>query len=774
MKEYYGNYLGICIDNQDPEHRGRCQIFIPHIMPLLYENWNKEGKDITLECVGNNIPSGLNSDIIDKLKKVLPWAEAALPVIGNSTSGSYNSITGNFNQTSSPESLIFNQGAAAVDATGKSGADFIFNSEKQVDANGNLKVYYMPGNDGGGRFEIAGINERYHRNEANALKSLIDQGQYQQAEARAKAYIMQYTNTVSPISNGNAGIEYALRDIAFNRGQGGCNWVAKYAAGATPLGLKTPTTEQRKIILEAQNRDPIGFLNKLRAASEAYERDKVGYRANFWKGLTKRWNDRLSNSLALAASGGSAPVNNPASTPDASALPPTPSPFAGSDGSPQASTDNPFDTPVTLVDTSNATAPPAGVSLDTPVSLSQPTAPTAQPSQPLGGIGNFNWRQAIRAWGRDRQPGSDGVIRSPKNPKITLCLRGAWNVAGYITNNLAMAGNGGVVSAKNTSELIANFNSKAKGYWAYAGKISSGYQPQQGDFINHQYQPHGHAQIFVDGKFHAHREGDAPPQSYFGKRGYTGSNYWRLTAAGQEAVKRANRCNVSQLGQPFSGSIATGGSADETFGDPGTANVLNPTSTITSPMDTTGLPQGLFAHPAPGAMLWVFFREGNPMYPVYFAASYGQAEWQSMQKASSTPLYDAQNGGSEINSESHFRPNNAGTLMFRGSVTAGKDNRAVRLAHASGGYFELLPTGSVHYSPNEHVSHIAGNGYNYCLNREEWTQGDENRVTIGNQRIVVGNPSQSNIDAIEQLTEKVKSINQKMLEPSQQSNQAPA
>jgi hypothetical protein len=764
MKEYYGNHLGICINNQDPEHRGRVQIFIPHIMPALYENWNKEGKDITLDCVGNNLPTGLSSEVIDKLKKILPWAEAATPIIGSSTAGSYNSLTGNFNQTSSPEGLIFSGGSA-----GGSGLDFIFNSEKQVDANGNLKVYGLAANDGGGAYEIAGINVRYHPQKAAELKSLIEQGQYQQAEAQAKAYIGEYTNTVTRISNGNPGIDYALRDVCFNRGQGGANWMAKYAAGLPP-SKGTPSAEDRKRIIELQQQDPIGFLNKFRTASEAYERDVVGYRANFWKGLNKRWNDRLNNSLSLAVGGGSAPVNNPASNPDASALPPTPHPFNGTDAAPQTSS-NPFDTPVTLVDPNQGQA--GGVSLDSPASLSlQSPAPTTQTSnQPLGGINNFNWRESIRRWGREAQPNSQGVIKSGKS---TLCLRGAWNAAGYIVDNVSMAGSGGVRSAKNTSQINANFASKGKGYWGFVGRLDGSYQPQQGDFINHQYEPHGHAQVFIDGKFHAHREGDAAPTSYFNKRGYTGSNYWRLTAAGQEAVRRANRCNVSLLGQPYTGPISTGGSGDETQGDAGTAAVLNPTSTITTPFDTTGLPQGMFAHPAPGAMLWVFFREGNPLFPVYFAASYGQAEWQAMQKASSTPLYDAQNGGSEINSESHFRPNNAGTLMFRGSVTAEKDNRAVRLAHASGGYFELVPTGTVHYSPNEHVCHIAGNSYSYCLNREEWTQGDENHVVMGNQRIVVGNPSQASIDAIDELTEKVKSINQKMTENSTQQSEQTA
>ena len=72
MKKYYGNYLGICINSQDPESRGRVQIFIPHIMPALYEGWNESGEDITIECVGNNLPNGLSSDVINKLVQMLP------------------------------------------------------------------------------------------------------------------------------------------------------------------------------------------------------------------------------------------------------------------------------------------------------------------------------------------------------------------------------------------------------------------------------------------------------------------------------------------------------------------------------------------------------------------------------------------------------------------------------------------------------------------------------------------------------------------------------
>jgi hypothetical protein len=87
MKKYFGNYVGVVINNNDPEFRGRVQVFVPHIMPTLYENWNKEGEDITFTCVGDNMPQGLNSTIVEKLKKILPWSEAASPIIGQCSPG---------------------------------------------------------------------------------------------------------------------------------------------------------------------------------------------------------------------------------------------------------------------------------------------------------------------------------------------------------------------------------------------------------------------------------------------------------------------------------------------------------------------------------------------------------------------------------------------------------------------------------------------------------------------------------------------------------------
>lgn len=125
MKTYYGNYLGIVINNNDPEYRGRVQVFVPHIMPTLYEDWNKKGENITITCVGDNAPQGLTSDIIEKLKKILPWSEAASPIVGQSSPGSVSSALAGAIKAigGATAGAISNVGQAAAGAiSGSSGA----------------------------------------------------------------------------------------------------------------------------------------------------------------------------------------------------------------------------------------------------------------------------------------------------------------------------------------------------------------------------------------------------------------------------------------------------------------------------------------------------------------------------------------------------------------------------------------------------------------------------------------------------------------------------
>ena len=87
-QKYLGNYLGIVIMNTDYEKRGRCKIWVPHVSVTVYENWNKDKLDKNFI-----FPDKINSKDLDKilpeLKRILPWAECAMPLFGGNAPGRY-------------------------------------------------------------------------------------------------------------------------------------------------------------------------------------------------------------------------------------------------------------------------------------------------------------------------------------------------------------------------------------------------------------------------------------------------------------------------------------------------------------------------------------------------------------------------------------------------------------------------------------------------------------------------------------------------------------
>jgi N-acetylmuramoyl-L-alanine amidase len=167
----------------------------------------------------------------------------------------------------------------------------IVNFEARRDAQGRIAVYKIPSGDGGGAFEIAGINDRYHSEKAWELRTLIENGRYDEAERAAAEHIAGYTDRVDPWAE-NPGIEFYLRDSAFNRGPGGAARILQLAVGVKPDGAVGKLT--REAAAKAEQEDPKRMMLALRAAREQYEITFIGKREKFWKGLTNRWNKALT------------------------------------------------------------------------------------------------------------------------------------------------------------------------------------------------------------------------------------------------------------------------------------------------------------------------------------------------------------------------------------------------------------------------------------------------------------------------------------------------
>jgi lysozyme family protein len=167
-------------------------------------------------------------------------------------------------------------------------AKAIIDFEARRDKNGHLMVYALPPNDGGGRFEVAGINERYNPAECAHLVELLGEKKYAEAELYAQEVIARDTD-VAERWHQDPGVLFFLRDSIFNRGLHGAARILQRAVKVKDDGIVGPVT--RAAIAKI---DPDDLLVELREAREDYERHVVGYRANFWKGLVHRWDNALN------------------------------------------------------------------------------------------------------------------------------------------------------------------------------------------------------------------------------------------------------------------------------------------------------------------------------------------------------------------------------------------------------------------------------------------------------------------------------------------------
>lgn len=729
MKHYYGNHLGICINNVDPENRGRVQIFIPNIMPALYEGWNELGEDIKLECVGDNLPNGLSSEIVAKLTQILPWAEAATPVIGNSVAGTYNPETGNFNQTSTPEA------AATTFDLNSNPRDFSLNLSGTQKNAANSFVNNFNSN-----------KDKYSAVSANLRQQGINMSPEQVAALHWREASGSFTKS---IANGQRLGTNIRKDGRLGQGSGAdafsntTNWVQN---ATEVLAYKvnekknfTNTTDfskQGSFYKFAEAYNGLGYQKRGQPSPYVYA-GTSGYQKGKFVADGKYNPNYVDQQLGVAAmtqllgQGSGFDINNPASAPEGSGLQPSRNPFYTSQEPYQVQRE------------------------PTEAAVTQVNAPT-----PVGGKGNLQTAlsKASASTGvkfvRGKYPGMCAkATRSLAN--VTLGVGGHFGPIGPI------GGSAKDTIGKNYWEKEYRDPVTGKKGSLYERISTNNYVPQEGDIGITTGGKHGHAKIVVGGQFRSDRIDDGPAHL----NGSSTAAVYRLTPLGQELYARTGLGDATALGQPVSDMPNTGDDGTGIATDDASSQLVrNPTETQATALDTTGMAQGMFGIPGPGAMLWVFFREGDPMFPVYFAASYGASEWQSAYQASSPPAYGPQeNNSNSISNQSVYRPNNAGAITFTGAVNTEKDSRAVRLAHANGGYLEFHPHGSVHYSPNEHLQHVGGTDYKYCLNKEDWVQGNSNNVVIGNQWVVIGNPSQANIETIEKLTQKVKEVNAEMM-----------
>lgn len=188
-------------------------------------------------------------------------------------------------------------------------AEHIVKVEGRFDRQGRLQVYKLPAGDGGGSFEIAGINDKYHPKMARHLRDLINKGQHAKAEKEAGAYILDYTKAVKDwFPDGHKTthphVELLLRDIWFNRGGKGAAATLQIAVGAIVDGRIGKNS--KAAFAEALEEDADALAKRITAARATYEQRKYPWKpsarnekSKFWKGLANRWHNSHRAAMAL-------------------------------------------------------------------------------------------------------------------------------------------------------------------------------------------------------------------------------------------------------------------------------------------------------------------------------------------------------------------------------------------------------------------------------------------------------------------------------------------
>lgn len=718
MKEYLGNYLGLCINNDDPERRGRVQIFIPHIMPALFKDWNEAGKDIQMLCVGDNIPNSIPSYTVEKLKKMLPWAECASPILGASSPGQ---LVGNsFNQSPIVGAVTASGGGTINGATGGgTNGNWAGSAEKlsqilpagswnpssqkrsrQTTASGGTSDHFEGNNDA---YAIdLGLNSSFGGNSAQATQTAL-----------------QVVNNVRA-QRGEPPL------TSWDQFRGG-----DYTA-TTPDGYRVQVIWQSNVGGNHYDHIHIGVKNEGgRTAPDAFVQANA-------TGLSQPPNPYEFTSLGGPAASFGAQSS------------PLPSKLADNDT---------FVRPV--VDSQG------GVAAD----IAAGQAPTLGGSIPVdeGGGGSLlvdnrgrvNSQQlknqvlqiiqsnpsSIYNSGRvpanGQRYGLDGSAQSWANFYGKL----AGFESGYFANSpfkdyidgfgKEQGGSGGLFQlGRDQIELWANkYPQLAQ---AYGFQQGVNYSEQQ--YLNPDFNTRG--MLFVGEALLA--EGFAVgPRQGLGRT--IGTNSWNKIASGLD---------------PGTGAL------DPSIRPEAVGSMVMTTDEhgATSTLDINNMAKGVFTYPAAGAVLWVFFREGNPLFPVYFAANYGQREWQSaFRMGSDAPgTKPAPTEGNPVVSTGTVINWGVGGIKVENTTdpaNASNNQRSVMLFGSDGsnmffneGYHQV-------YSRFDRRDQVDGSRFQSTLGtKEEIVQSDSNSVIMGDRIVKVGNVSPDAVNAMNRIHEIIKEI----------------
>jgi hypothetical protein len=775
-------YLGIVVNNNDPEKRGRVQIFIPHIMPALYDGWNKDGNDIDITCVGNNMINGLNGDKIQLLRQILPWAESASPICGASAPGNLITTAGKvlagaaagflkggaggavkggveayYNQSPvsqpSPGAPPAN-GAASSTGTAAAAdyaASFVGKSNPfgdanhgglygDVDANGNGIGSPNPSGTpmSCARFvNLALANAGVTGSSSPAARSfegmgtrITDPSQVQKGDIVVVSSAVSNsgshvgiagtnpnTGNLSFISNPGTASTITAHDMSSNYVSNNFQYAIRLSqpdggAGAqsTPQSQTVANGEWRSVSGETVGNihaTPTGNINASDPEAENYGYPDPTVQDNSSQGGT-------SAAAALSQAQGAGTLTQVVNGPKANEI------SDDSNGNPYSLAleggGGAGDTNTSLTDSNRQSIDAMKIpyiAVANKADIGKPFAVSINGGPPVACIGADS----------STSRGNGAVLGTP-------AAAGVNNYHGEISTAAMIAAGGGVT--QNSSGLLTG-TTLGQGATMSIAPITDGSIPS--------FSPSN------------------PPtpeqlQQYYGSQ---------LTSDQQAQLQKMTDNAAAKSGQSGTFGKQVGAAAGYNGAGAATTSMVQNTSPHGPPatQNLNNTAKGLFTYPSAGAMVWTFFREGNPLYPVYFAASYSAEEWKSAYGYGSPgPGYTPESDENGISSRKTIANFGVGGFMAQEDhhpTDPTKTQRSMMFFGEDGsnmfmgkGYHQI-------FSKFDRRDQVEGDRWNTTLgHKEDWVQGDHNHVTMGDVFIKIGNCSQPAVDAVTRIQELIK------------------
>ena len=694
MRTYYGNYLGMVVTGgeKDPEGRGRCQVFIPHIMPALYEGWNREGEDISFDIVGEGLPTALKPEIIGTLKKILPWAECAAPVVGASPS------------TKDGDEAKRNTGYGLSIVGGLSPVANLDTSFAGTDAEAQklLSVF---------KDKAAGL---CGKNASDVMTSLFG---------------YKSGGTFSSLQNDPKTKE----PLVPTSGRDGKNW-GKILEHLGWTKVSSNPRDVKPLTVGVWGSGPHGHV----ATGVTLSDGRTG-----WVGGSQSVTTPDSSRFA---NGGGTPDNN--AREDS---------FIGLYAPP-----------------ANALARAQQKLGSPPVNHSSINVDIGINMNPDGETGGSDYELASLNLSEDHKQGLNGFLQNYEKNK------GQYEAASNALQQKGISIKPSQVAAIHWRESSGSFgksiaNGETLGnYIRKDGRMGQG-SPSNSFTPTNNWVQHtvdvlsykvtekygGPRDVSSSAAFNDFAErynglgyrqrNTVSPYVYAGTNLYTGGKF---TADGKyDSSVFDKQVGTAVLAAAADGTLESEGIVATAL-NPSENNIIkHPTSHSGSyGPDTNYQALGMFGYASEGTAVWVFFREGNPLFPVYFAASYGQKEWGYMYQHDSAPGIGGGEGGALAGTE-RMRFNSYGggfdsTQVMENSESGLEPGYAFQVYGKNGSNLMFAADHTEFNSVYNHNQRVSGDFHEITeANKETRVRGDFNTYAEQDVIITVGNWSEEAIAA---------------------------